>query len=196
MLRLSYPSILVPSLQSSRGSTDVAGGQAIILNYAGKDATPGFEPIHNKDIVNLLPPEAFVGKLDAHSSSLPQVPPKTQPAPPSSVANAATSQPQALVPVLAKSWSKPPLEHMLNIFDFEAVAQNVMKKEGWDYYSSGADEEITLRENHAAFQVPRTIDMVRKLTRRFFSGSGCVLASLSTCLPLIQDARHVFTYNG
>ena len=27
-----------------------------------------------------------------------------------------------------------------------------MKKGGWDYYSSGADDEITLRENHLAFQ--------------------------------------------
>lgn len=129
------------------------GGESIILKYAGKDATPGFEPIHNKDIVNLLPPEAFIGKLDTTSKALPQLPPKEQPAPPSSVANAATSQPHGLVPVIAKPWTKPPIEHMLNIFDFEAVAQQVMKKEGWDYYSSGADDEITLRENHAAFQV-------------------------------------------
>ena len=46
----------------------------------------------------------------------------------------------------------PPIEHMVNIFDFEEVAKQVMKKESWDYYSSGGDDEICLRENHLAFQ--------------------------------------------
>ena len=41
---------------------------------------------------------------------------------------------------------------MVNIFDFEEVAKQVMKKESWDYYSSGGDDEICLRENHLAFQ--------------------------------------------
>lgn len=27
-----------------------------------------------------------------------------------------------------------------------------MNKQAWDYYSSGADDELTLRENHRAFQ--------------------------------------------
>ncbi|MCL4418494.1 hypothetical protein M1146_00145 [Patescibacteria group bacterium] len=45
--------------------------------------------------------------------------------------------------------SKPPLSTMLNLFDFEAIASKVMEHEGWSYYSSGADDEITLRENHA-----------------------------------------------
>ena len=50
---------------------------------------------------------------------------------------------------------KPPVEAMINVFDFEAIAQREMlgsgKKEGWAYYSSGGDDEITLRENHNAF---------------------------------------------
>ena len=41
---------------------------------------------------------------------------------------------------------------MLNHFDFESVAAHTMTEEGWGYYSSGADDEITLRENHNAFQ--------------------------------------------
>lgn len=101
----------------------------------------------------MLPSEAFIGKLDSDSSSPSHVPPKEQIAPSASVTNAPSVQSQQPVTVLAKTWTKPPLDHLLNIFDFEAVAQNVMKKEGWDYYSSGADDEITLRENHAAFQV-------------------------------------------
>lgn len=42
--------------------------------------------------------------------------------------------------------NKAPLESVLNLNDFEAVAKNVMKKDGWAYYSSAADDEITVIE--------------------------------------------------
>lgn len=51
-----------------------------------------------------------------------------------------------------EGWTKPPLEACINLFDFEEVARRTMNRQGWAYYSSGADDEITLRENHAAFQ--------------------------------------------
>lgn len=41
---------------------------------------------------------------------------------------------------------------MLNCFDFESVAREVMEPQGWAYYSSGGDDELTLRDNHTAFQ--------------------------------------------
>merc|ERR1719401_2118855 len=41
---------------------------------------------------------------------------------------------------------------MLNSFDFESVAREVMEPQAWGYYSSGGDDEITLRDNHMAFQ--------------------------------------------
>jgi hypothetical protein len=47
---------------------------------------------------------------------------------------------------------RPILEEMLNAFDFQAVAKRTMSREGWAYYTSGADDESTLRENHNAFQ--------------------------------------------
>lgn len=46
---------------------------------------------------------------------------------------------------------KPSLESCINIYDFEAIASRVCPEQGWVYYSSGADDEITLRENHNAF---------------------------------------------
>ena len=50
----------------------------------------------------------------------------------------------------------PPLDAILNLHDLEAVAQRVMvakgKKQAWDYYSSGADDELTYNENVNAFQ--------------------------------------------
>ena len=45
----------------------------------------------------------------------------------------------------------PILEQCYNLMDFEAVAHRVMKKPAWAYYSSGADDEITMRENHSAY---------------------------------------------
>jgi hypothetical protein len=45
-------------------------------------------------------------------------------------------------------WQLPPISHNLNVFDLENIASKQMSKPGWDYYSSGADDEITLRENH------------------------------------------------
>lgn len=46
---------------------------------------------------------------------------------------------------------KPHLEQILSLHDFEAVARRTMARRGWNYYSSGADDEITLRENHNAY---------------------------------------------
>ena len=68
--------------------------------------------------------------------------------------------------------ARPPLSEILNLHDFEvdpiysfgqltsylilsivkqAIAQHVMPEKAWAYYSSAADDEITNRENHAAY---------------------------------------------
>src|SRR5262245_4755558 len=50
------------------------------------------------------------------------------------------------------AYMKPPLRLLLTAHDFEEVARQVLNKHAWVYYSSGAYDEITLRENCAAFQ--------------------------------------------
>lgn len=40
---------------------------------------------------------------------------------------------------------------MIYIYIYIAVAKSVLKGEAWAYYSSGADDEIAVRENHNAF---------------------------------------------
>jgi hypothetical protein len=67
--------------------------------------------------------------------------------------------------------NRPPLHEILNLHDFEvsfqllprpafnkrqAIARQVMPAKAWAYYSSAADDEITNRENHAAYH--RQID--------------------------------------
>jgi len=129
------------------------GGVGPILAKAGKDATKVFEVIHPKDIVNTLPKGMFLGDLD-----------------PSTIGLVKVEEEKKEVKAVLSPDAKPPIEHMLNIYDFESVARKVMPKEGWDYYSSGADDEVTLRENHSAFQRiwlrPRVLVNVKTIDTR------------------------------
>lgn len=47
--------------------------------------------------------------------------------------------------------NKPPLSQIFNISDFEFVAKQVLPLGTWGYYSTGSDDEFSLRENHYAF---------------------------------------------
>lgn len=101
---------------------------------------------HPKDIVQSLGLEdaLVIGTIDA-ASIQPEPKAPAKPAP-------RLATPALSTEAHPDEYVKPPLEHMLNLFDFEAVARDVMGSQGWAYYSSGADDEMTLRENHAAFQ--------------------------------------------
>ncbi|KAJ5163866.1 FMN-dependent dehydrogenase [Penicillium coprophilum] len=111
------------------------GGQKIILKYAGKDATEEFEPIHPPDTLDkFLDQSKHLGPVDM--STVEQEEKAFDPE------EASRQERIALM---------PSLEACYNLMDFEAVARQVMKKTAWAYYSSGADDEITMRENHAAF---------------------------------------------
>ena len=46
----------------------------------------------------------------------------------------------------------PHIDSILSLHDFEHLANQVMSRKAWAYYSSGADDEITMRENTLAFQ--------------------------------------------
>ncbi|KAF3908717.1 hypothetical protein ABW20_dc0103449 [Dactylellina cionopaga] len=111
------------------------GGSKIILKYAGKDATEEFEPIH--------PPDTLEKYLD-HSKHMGEVDMSTV-TEGAKIVDPYESERQQYMD------NKPPLEQCYNLLDFEAVAKRVMKKTAWAYYSSGADDEITLRDNHSAF---------------------------------------------
>ncbi|EDN11086.1 cytochrome b2 [Histoplasma capsulatum] len=111
------------------------GGQDIILKYAGKDATDEFEPIH--------PPDTLDKYLDSSKHLGPVA------------MDTVMHEDKAVDPEEEERQFRiqhmPPLEQCYNLLDFEAVARRIMKKTAWAYYSSGADDEMTLRENHSAF---------------------------------------------
>ncbi|KAJ7496859.1 glyoxylate dehydrogenase [Mycena latifolia] len=111
------------------------GGSKIILRYAGKDATAAYEPIHPPDMISSnLPPEKHIGIAEPSASAheKPQ-----------------TDEQRRREVVLA---SRPPLDEILNLHDFEAVARTVLTDKAWAYYSSAAEEEFSIRENRAAYQ--------------------------------------------
>jgi L-lactate dehydrogenase (cytochrome) len=112
------------------------GGMEIILKYAGKDATEEFELIHPPDTLEkYLDKRKHLGPVDM-----------------STVQQEEKEQSPEEVARLERVAQKPLLSQIYNLHDFEAVARRVMKTAAWGYYSSAADDEITMRENHTAFQ--------------------------------------------
>ncbi|KAI1265835.1 FMN-dependent dehydrogenase [Xylariaceae sp. FL1019] len=111
------------------------GGMKIILKYAGKDATAEFDPIHPPDTLDkYLDKSKHLGDVDMKTvRTVKEVEDPDE-----------TARQQRIE-------DKPQLAQCYNLLDFEAVAKNVMKKSAWAYYSSAADDEITMRENHEAF---------------------------------------------
>ncbi|KAG5914946.1 hypothetical protein E4U42_000223, partial [Claviceps africana] len=111
------------------------GGSGIILKYAGKDATEAFEPVHPPDTLDkYLDRSKHLGDVDM-----------------ATVAREEAAEDPDEAARLEAVARKPLLSQCYNLFDFEAVARRTMKRTAWGYYSSGADDEITMRENHNAF---------------------------------------------
>ncbi|KAG6007912.1 Cytochrome b2, mitochondrial precursor [Claviceps maximensis] len=111
------------------------GGSKIILKYAGKDATEEFEPIHPPDTLDkYLDKSKHLGDVDMGT-----------------VAREDKAEDPEEAARVERVEQKPLLSQCYNLFDFEAVARRIMKRTAWGYYSSAADDEITMRENHNAF---------------------------------------------
>ncbi|KAG8167874.1 hypothetical protein KVR01_003563 [Diaporthe batatas] len=111
------------------------GGMKIILKYAGKDATEEFEPIHPPDTLDkYLDKSKHLGDVDMSTVAKEE--------------KEVTAEEKERLKLIE---TKPLLDQCYNLMDFEAVARRIMKKTAWGYYSSAADDEITMRENHAAF---------------------------------------------
>eukprot|EP01083_Nonionella_stella_P204108 744326_1 len=107
------------------------GGIPIIASHAGKVATAIFEQIHPKSMLRILPKSSYIGTIDKSS-----IKPK-----------------RGDVSLVGrdKNIHIPPIEQLLNTFDFKAAASKCMQVQGWNYYISGAEDEITFRENQAVF---------------------------------------------
>ncbi|KAL9105529.1 MAG: hypothetical protein Q9227_009326 [Pyrenula ochraceoflavens] len=111
------------------------GGPKIILKYAGKDATEEYEPIHPPDTLDkYLDKSKHLGEVDMNTVEKEEKEPDPEE-----------------IERQERIKQMPILEQCYNLMDFEAIARRIMKKTAWAYYSSGADDEITMRENHSAY---------------------------------------------
>jgi len=55
----------------------------------------------------------------------------------------------------------------INLYDYEAIARAKLTAMAYDYYASGAHDEITLRENHAAYdRIRLRYRVLRDISRR------------------------------
>ncbi len=43
-------------------------------------------------------------------------------------------------------------QELVNVFDFETLARETLPRQAYDYYASGAQDEVTLRDNRAAYE--------------------------------------------
>ncbi|KAM9917390.1 hypothetical protein OXX59_009372 [Metschnikowia pulcherrima] len=199
------------------------GGAAVILKYAGKDATKAFDPIHPSDtLTRYLPEKYHLGPVDPSTKPIPKPKlkkleqekeegqkaeasvrsgTKVQKSPSKSEAisnivdeydveydeqgdkdpiplTTQIEQGNEMIfkgndvteaefdeevdedgePLSEQEKSrrrhvkdKPDLSQMYNLHDFEYVAKHTMEKTAWAYYSSGADDEIALRNNHLSY---------------------------------------------
>ena len=112
------------------------GGEGILLQNAGIDATSIFRLYHPIEFVQQLPSGALIGRLKPQEQQLQETGKKT---------------------------TKPniPLSHILNVYDFARNARGRISKEAWDYVVSAADDEVTYRLNETAYEawwiIPRVL---------------------------------------
>ncbi|KAJ8520449.1 hypothetical protein ONZ45_g2736 [Pleurotus djamor] len=112
------------------------GGSKIILKYAGVDATEAYEPIHPPNaITDNLPTNKHIGSIDPNTVV--------------KVVKEVTEEDKRRQALLD---ARPPLDEIINLHDFEALAKAILPAKAWAYYSSASDDEITIRENRAAYQ--------------------------------------------
>ncbi|BCS12728.1 L-lactate dehydrogenase [Aspergillus luchuensis IFO 4308] len=125
------------------------GGAQVILRCAGKDGTADFDSVHDKDVLSqALPQSALKGIVQ-----------------PDTLAKASRPLPKTSATV--EENPPPPLSSIINLNDFEKVAQQHLPPHAWAYYYSGADDEISKREGQEAYQRlsfrPRILRSIRSV---------------------------------
>ncbi|CCC66836.1 hypothetical protein NCAS_0A02780 [Naumovozyma castellii] len=118
------------------------GGADIIKSNAGKDVTAIFEPIHAPGVIEkYLPPKCRIGTLKkpmpAELTCDPYTPGESK---------------DDIIKKLELRNNLPHLDSIINIYDFEKLASKILSNQAWAYYSSGADDEISYRDNHSAYR--------------------------------------------
>lgn len=111
------------------------GGIKPLVLHAGHDGSELYHKLHPKGTIeNNLPLDKFLGVLDGEAPKL--------------EVEFDTYEETRLQYVD----NLPSLNSMQNLYDFEKVAKLILPRDAWAYYSCGSDDEISMRENHYAYQ--------------------------------------------
>lgn len=103
--------------------------------HAGCDASEPYNAIHPSALLSkTLDPSKLIGTLDAET-----------------IDSEWTKPPPKKTPELVLNREKPPLETVVNAFDFEEIASRTLTSKTWAFYSSGATDCITRNANHSRF---------------------------------------------
>jgi L-lactate dehydrogenase (cytochrome) len=113
------------------------GGFEVLEPYLGRDATVAFFSQHNLDMLAIVE-KNLVGVIDKDDEEWKQE-------------REAAKDRATDSGLLARRAKLAPISHILNTRDMAQVAESIMDPAGWAYYASAADDEVTLRENEAAF---------------------------------------------
>ncbi|KAL1970731.1 hypothetical protein VTN77DRAFT_2565 [Rasamsonia byssochlamydoides] len=114
------------------------GGADVILRLAGQDATEEYDLVHSPALLEqTLPESSCLGPVEDSASSS---------------SESSESSPNSVAKPAKTPDEPPPLHTLINLDDFERVAQRYLPPNAWAYYRSGADDEITKRLNRQAYQ--------------------------------------------
>ncbi|EGV66726.1 hypothetical protein CANTEDRAFT_129077 [Yamadazyma tenuis ATCC 10573] len=107
------------------------GGKERILKLAGRDATKDFGQIHSKDILDKMVEFIdLIGTLDGEFEEF--------------------DTEEDLI-IRENMANKPSINSIFNLSDFEYVAKKVLPSTIYTYFSTGASDEFSMRENHYAY---------------------------------------------
>ncbi|KZV77493.1 hypothetical protein PENSPDRAFT_679048 [Peniophora sp. CONT] len=116
------------------------GGQKVVLQWAGKDATKVYESIHAPGTIEkTLSADKCLGEISSEAKQA------------IDVARSAQKKTVDEERVEKALKARPSIDRMLSLFDLENVARQVLSHKALSYYSSAADDEITYHENARAF---------------------------------------------
>jgi hypothetical protein len=87
------------------------------IAYAKQIADEGFDSVHQTSVIlENLSKDKILGQI---------------------------SMEEASVAVVGNSFTPPPIDRILNLYDLERVAQATLKESSWGYYSTGSMDEFT-----------------------------------------------------
>ena len=149
------------------------GGAGLILTSGGTDATAKYDEVHEPELVEkTLPSRACLGTVDA--STLP------------------ASQSPAEKAGVKQNTQYPPLTSVVSVNDFEKIAHGYLSPAGWAYYSSGAEDELSISDARRIF---RKISMRPRILRSVEPISTAVdILGCPSSLPLYLSPTGIGKY--